>query len=677
VGVLAARRATRSDPARSDPATSGVRSDPARSAGDGREQRTEDGRRHRPAWLAGRARPAAAAGAERAPRAERAGWRRGAAPRVAAVLAYAVGLLDVLSALTPPGHHRMVELRSILPGSIPEHARTMTILVGVLLILLAHGLARRKRRAWQFVLALTAASTVLHLLKGLDYDDAAGSAIFVVWLVYRRDAFHAEPDPTSRWRALGVLVALFAMSLLTGIAMLRVGWHRHVIGHYSLSTQLQDVILGLVGVHGPVTIASPRVDLVVSRTLAGMGLLTVAVPTWMALRPPRPFPRQNQDDEARLIALLARHGSADSLGWFALRRDKAVIWSPSGKSAIAYRVLSGVMLASGDPLGDREAWPGAIAEFLGVAARHAWVPAVIGCSAHGGTAWTKAGLTALELGDEAVLSVEDFSLDGRAMRGVRQAVARVERAGYTASARRVSDVPAPERAALRRAARTWRGSEPERGFSMALSRFSENSGDLADGSGVAPWAADCVLVTAVCEPGPPSPAADATPAALAEPVGPGGADPADGAEPRGLLHFVPWGRDGMSLDLMLRDPRADNGVTEFLIVSAVRAAKELGIRRISLNFAAFRQLLEHGGRLGAGPVARSTRRLLVFLSRWFQIESLLRFNARFQPVWEARYICFPANRDLPRVAIAMAEAEGFLTKPWRRSRGPQQAPDED
>ncbi|WP_232425388.1 phosphatidylglycerol lysyltransferase domain-containing protein [Pseudofrankia inefficax] len=658
----------------------------ARAQAAGRGVGPEGGRRRIPGWLAGRipGRPRSS-GAD-AGRTPPEGWRRGATPRIAALLAYVIGLLDILSAVTPPGHGRVIQLRSVLPGYIPEHARTLTVLVGVLLILLAHGLARRKRRAWQLVLTLTAASTVLHVLKGLDYDDAIGSAVFALWLMYRHRDFHAEPDPSSRWHALGALIALFTMSLLIGIAMLRIGWARHLIGHYPLSEQLEHVILGLVGAHGPVNIPSPRVDRVISRTLAGMGLLTAAVPTWMALRPAHPFPRHNRDDEAGLIALLARHGAEDSLGWFALRRDKAVIWSPSGKSAIAYRVLSGVMLASGDPIGDREAWPGAIAEFLRVAASHAWVPAVIGCSAHGGTAWTRSGLTALELGDEAVLSVEDFSLEGRPMRGVRQAVARAERAGYTATARRLKDVPAAERAALRRAARAWRGSEPERGFSMALGRFSEDPTDPTVPCQVAPWAAECVLVTAVSRPEPvDAPAPAPAPAAGTKPDGAGTAatptaESSDGSgagEPRGMLLFVPWGRDGMSLDLMLRDPQADNGVTELLIVSAVRSGKELGIRRISLNFAAFRQLLEHGGRLGAGPVARGTKWLLVFMSRWFQIESLYRFNARFRPAWEPRYVCFPANRDLPRVAVAMAEAEAFLTKPWRRSKGPQQAPDDE
>jgi lysyl-tRNA synthetase class 2 len=114
---------------------------------------------------------------------------------------------------------------------------------------------------------------------------------------------------------------------------------------------------------------------------------------------------------------------------------------------------------------------------------------------------------------------------------------------------------------------------------------------------------------------------------------------------------------------MRRDRTADNGVNELLIVRAIEAAGELGVRRLSLNFAVFRSALERGERLGAGPFLRAWRSLLVFASRWFQIESLYRFNAKFRPVWEPRFVCYPTARDLPRVAIAALEAEAFLVWP--------------
>src|SRR5262249_50758412 len=156
-------------------------------------------------------------------------------------------------------------------------------------------------------------------------------------------------------------------------------------------------------------------------------------------------------------------------------------------------------------------------------------------------------------------------------------------------------------------------------------------GDPADG--------DCVVVTAHAAEGESGGDAGSTVdghAGSASAVGEG-ADVT--GRTRALLHFVPWGRRGLSLDVMLPDPAADHGLNEFLIVSAVRAAPRLGVERISLNFAFFRSALERGERLGAGPAVRAYRRVLVFLSRWFQIESLYRFNAKFGPEWQPRYIC--------------------------------------
>jgi hypothetical protein len=244
-----------------------------------------------------------------------------------------------------------------------------------------------------------------------------------------------------------------------------------------------------------------------------------------------------------------------------------VIWSPTGKSCIGYRVLSGVMLAAGDPIGDPEAWPGAIHAFLDEAARHAWVPAVVGCGEQGAEVWCReGGLAALELGDEAVVTVDGFSLEGRAMRNVRQMVTRVARNGYTAEFRRTGELTKEELRALAQLADSWRGGSTERGFSMALGRI----GGVGDER--------CVLATAM-----------------------------ENGELRAIQHFVPWGKDGLSLDLMRRDKSAAAGVNDFLIVEAIKAAPELGVRRISLNFAAFRSALERGERIGAGPVLQVQR----------------------------------------------------------------------
>ena len=543
-------------------------------------------------------------------------------PSLLAIVTFVIGVADVISAVTPEQHARLNALRQVLPLSIAHAASATTAVTGLLLMMLGHGLRRRKRRAWRAAVILLIATVGLHLAKGLDAEEAAIALVVAALLIWQRREFYAAGDPTTRWRAPVVFVAMAASSFVFGMVLLYARGGA-LVGSPSFLERAQQVLYGLVGISGPVHFRSERAEDVIFDILLAMGMGTAIVTAYLALRAPEPRARLSADDEPRLRELLDRQGGRDSLGYFALRRDKAVVFSETGKAAVSYRVVSGVMLASGDPIGDPEAWPGAIRVFLDEARRHAWVPAVMGCGEQGGEVWVReAGLRALELGDEAICEVADFSLEGRAMRNVRQMVTRVERAGYKTDVRRLRDMTPYEIADIRRQAAEWRGAVVERGFSMALGRF----GDPADG--------DCVAVTAYKD--------DRLAA---------------------VLHFVPWGSDGLSLDLMRRDRAADPGLNELLIVAAMRAAPDLGVTRLSLNFAVFRSALERGGKLGAGPVLRLWRELLLVASRWFQIESLYRFNAKFRPLWEPRFICYRNAREIPRVAIAALEAEAFIVWP--------------
>ena len=552
------------------------------------------------------------------------GRRRAWVPGIASLLCLVIGLSDVLAIFKPAWHARLHNVNAFVPGTLTNVTRSADVIIGLMLVLLAHGLRRRKRRAWQAVLALLVFDIVIHFLHfprdPRPYSAVVAIVLLAVLLFFHED-FYALGDPRTRgWNALRVFGILAVADLAIGLGYLAMG---PLDGSYSFPERVQDVVYELVGVYGPVQWASDaRGDLYHLLTSA-LGLFTLVVTVYLFLRPAQPRARLGAADATRIRELLARQGDRDSLGYFALRNDKNVIWSPSGKSCVCYRVVSGVMLASGDPIGDPEAWPGAIAEFLTVAARHAWRPAVMGCSELGAEVWCREGdLTALELGDEAIVNVAEFSLSGRSMRNVRQMVNRVAKAGYVAEIRRVGDIPRAELDRVIKVTDSWRGSSTERGFSMALGRI----GGPGDG--------DCVLMTAT-----------------------------ENGVLRAILHFVPWGTDGLSLDLMRRDRTAQPGLNDFLITEAIKAAPGLGVKRISLNFAMFRAALERGERIGAGPVLRAWRGLLVFASRWFQIESLYKFNAKFCPIWEPRFFVYPGTRDTPRIAMAALEAEAFLVWP--------------
>jgi lysyl-tRNA synthetase class 2 len=545
------------------------------------------------------------------------------APTLVAWVVRAVAILSLLSLFAhDTGRPRRVITDALLDGL----TFTVIISLAAVMLVLASSLGRRKRRAWRIVLGLVLLATGLYLHAHAIVPAALNGAMAVL-LVWTRKEFNAQSEPASRWLALRAGVITGLVALLGGLAL-----NSRTAPDADSWSVLRETLRGLFGFVPDLPYRRPAAVDFTNAALTGLGVATVGIVLVILLSPRRKPAVLGADDESRVRALLATHGGRDSLGYFATRRDKTAIFSASGKAAVTYRVVGGVTLASGDPLGDPEAWPGAIEAWLAEAERYAWTPGVLGASEAGATAYVRAGLDALEVGDEAVLDLQAFTLGGREMRSVRQSVNRARRAGYVVHVDRQRDLPAGEVQRLSDTADHWRDGDVERGFSMALGRL----GDAADD--------DLVVVRAVDEQG----------------------------RLVALLSLVPWGPDGLSLDLMRHAPDSENGTTELLVASLAEQAARLGVVRLSLNFAVFRSALERGGQVGAGPVLRAWRSVLLWASRWWQIESLYRANAKYNPDWVPRMVCFPRAADLPRVAVAALQAEAFLVRPrlsrWLRPR---------
>lgn len=537
-----------------------------------------------------------------------------------------VGAMTVVSALMPAFRGRLHLVRDVLPAVFPDAATTGAAALGIMLIVLSRALRRAKRRAWVLAVVLSAVTSVLHLIKGLDVEEAVIAAALLVLLLAGRRHFTARPDPRSPRRILAVAVLGPLIATALGWAWLAIDADGQAAGTTTLQ-RIGQAFAGLVGLDGPVHFVSASDDQHAAVALAVLGA-SVLVPLVMVALQPADGPHPLDDSEqSRVRALLDRWGAVDSLSYFALRGDRSVLFSRSGKSAVSYRVVGTVTLAAGDPLGDPEAWPGAIEAWLEEATAYGWVPAVLGASDQGALAYHRAGLDALELGDEAVLDLQEFSLEGRGMRVVRQAVSRCTRAGLVVTAHRAVDLDAATWDELRALTDAWRDGPVERGFSMALGRF----GDARDDRSVVVVARDPEGVV------------------------------------QGILNFAPWGDDGLSLDLMRRARDTENGLIEHMVVALIAQCPGLGVHRMSLNFAVFRSVFARGERLGAGPVQRATHAVLLWASRFWQIESLYRANAKYHPEWVPRYLCFRSSGDLPRVGVAALRAEAFIVAPgWVR-----------
>jgi lysyl-tRNA synthetase class 2 len=327
--------------------------------------------------------------------------------------------------------------------------------------------------------------------------------------------------------------------------------------------------------------------------------------------------------QRRVAAGLVRSHGSDTLAFFKLRRDQHYLFSSDRRAFLGYRVENRVMLLAGDPVGPAESLPGLMREACAFAERHGLALGAIGVGAGLLPVYAQAGLRPLYLGDEAIVDARSFSLEGRAIRKVRQSVSRLEKAGFAANLEEVESLDERVLAELERVSEAWRQGHPERGFSMAMDslRGEERRGE--------------VVVAARDEAG----------------------------VVRGFLHFVPsFGRRAMSLSAMRRDRGTPNGLMEFLVVRSIELMRERGVEEVSLNFAAFARLLH-------SPETRTERllgRLLMLANPYFQIESLYRFNAKFFPRWEPRYLLYEGVLSFPRVGMAALWAEGQLPKPVPR-----------
>ncbi len=545
----------------------------------------------------------------------------------------AIGVVNITSALTPNLHARMQVLLELVPREVPVAAHALALSAGVALTILGIYLMRRRRRAWGFALATLLIAGALNLLKGLDAEEALACWGLAAVLVWGRGAFVVLPTELG-WRgpllrSAGIAISVLAISVATLMAVSH--W-----GHPGLNPSRAAAELGAILTlsAGPVGYRDPFEWVPASLLLLWSGgALAIA---WQLFRPlARSAGRPPEELRPLARELVESHGS-DTLSFFKLRADKHHFFDRSRQAFVGYRVEAGTLLVSGDPIGSPETVPRLLRELCGFAESRGLALGVVGASEEFAELASGAGLSSFYIGDEAIVDLASFSLDGRAIRKVRQAVTRVRKAGLTVSLRTVGELSEEELQNLERVSSRWRGEEPERGFSMAIDSLR---GDHLRESLVAV-------------------AHDA------------------GGTARGFLHFAPcYGRPAVSLGLMRRDRGSVNGLTEFLVVNSIEMLRERGIEEMSLNFAAFARLLRDPDNL----FERTLGRLVALANPYFQIESLYRFNAKFSPRWQPRYLLYePSALGFARTGLAAMFAEGQLPAPrlpaWALPARPGAAP---
>jgi len=598
--------------------------------------------------------------------------------RASAAVSFAMGFISLVSAVSDPLRDRLDLLRSLFPLYVPQAAGALAAFGGVGLMMLARGIRRGQRRAWAVAELLLLAVALLHLIKGVEVELAAVAATAAGFLWLGRDSFRARTDTESTARGLLVVAVAAVATLAAGTIGVELSGAIDRVRHRPISIPWLTAFKAVLGrAVGDASIPlPPLVDRFVSPAMLTATAGLVCGLAWVLFRPvarrtrrdaqsssspgaseqggstvrgsklvfsagrgddrgPRPcHPTSGSarsEDMSRARLLVARYGSG-TLDYFALRSDKELFFW--GDTLVAYAVYGGVCLVSPDPVGPpaerEEAWRA----FRRYVDQQGWALGGLGMGEEWLPMYRASGMRDLYVGDEAIVRAERFSLEGGRHKGLRQAVNRVAKYGYSTSFWDPANLPEELRCQLRRVMTKSRRGEMERGFSMTLGRAFDPS-DKG------------LLLTVVHSP-------------KAEPAGAG---QAEWGTPVAFCQYVPApGINGYSLDLMRRDDgEHPNGLIDFAVVRTIGEIRARGGSGLGLNFATMRAVL--AGEAGEGLSKRVGAWALRRLGGSMQIESLWRFNAKYDPDWQPRYAIYDAPENLVGVGLAIARAESFWELP--------------
>jgi lysylphosphatidylglycerol synthetase-like protein (DUF2156 family) len=551
--------------------------------------------------------------------------------RWAAGLVALAGLISLASAFSGPVRARLHAVMDVFPLAVPQVANSIVALGGLGLLLLARGIRRGQRSAWLICEGLLALTAVLHLVKGFDVEEALIATGVAGYLLFNREAFAATGDRPSAKRGIVMLAGGAVAAIAAGTFGAEVGTMLSRSRHHRRLPLPRAVVASAERLLGLQSVQLPhRLDDFFAPAMLTVGAGLVAAAAYLFFRPVVARRRSAGADTGleRAREIVKKHGSG-TLDYFALRSDKQFFFW--GDTVIAYGVYGGVCLVSPDPIGPvaerDEAWRA----FRRFADDQGWTLAVLGAGEEWLPVYRESGMHDLYVGDEAVVDCGRFTLEGGRYKGLRQAVNRMAKYGYRVSFHDPAHLDPALRSQLESVMTKSRRGDVERGFSMTLGRAFDP--------------ADAGLLLAVVH-GP----ADGSPDGQPGPV-------------VAFIQYVPApGIDGYSLDLMRRDDGDHpNGLMDFAIVETIKQLPALGRYGLGLNFATMRAVL--AGEAGEGLSQRIQAWMLRRMSGSMQIESLWRFNAKYDPRWQPRYAIYDSTEHALPAAMAIARAESFWELP--------------
>jgi phosphatidylglycerol lysyltransferase len=531
--------------------------------------------------------------------------------RLVALLTAAMGIVNILSGVTPSLHDRLKLLMAYSPFGVHTGGHLTTAMAGFALLLLADGLRRRKQTAWVLTVAVLAITIPAHLIKGLDYEEAILAAALLAWLISLRSHFHARSDPPSIRQGLWAVLAAFAFTLLYGIA----GFYlldRHFSVQFGLAEAARQTIVMFSQFYDPGLEPITGFGRYFATSIYAVGAMTAGYASLMLIRPvlARHPPTDPQRAAARRIV---EAFGRTSLARLALLPDKLYHFSAAG-SVIAYVVQGRVALTLGDPIGPPEDAGSTITEFISLCTENDWQPSFYQVLPDYLDLYRAAGMSSICIGHEGIVDLDSFTLSGNENKGLRSGFNRLKRLGYTAQVEQPPHAPVLL-ADLLEVSTQWltlmQGTEKR----FSLGWFDES------------YLNESALIVI--------------------------------RDPQGTLdafaNILPeFQAPEISIDLMRHRKDAAHGHMDFLFASLMEWARQQAYRSFNLGLSALSGI---GERPEDPALERSLHYVYEHLNQFYNFKGLHDYKEKFHPAWSPRYLVFPGATSLPAVALALIRAD--------------------
>ena len=529
-----------------------------------------------------------------------------------AFLTAAMGIVNLLSALTPSLHERLRLLEQYSPFSISTGGHLTSALAGFALLLLSVSLWRRKQLAWMLTFTILLISIPIHVFKGLDYEEATLAALLAGLLFYLRPYFHARSDPPSIKQGLLTLLAAFGFTLAYGV----LGFFlldRHFKISFGFWMALRQTLVMFTEFYDPGLQSLPISSFgkYFADSIYAVGAITFSYALIMLLRPVLNRRIATEDERTRAWEIVRAHGRT-SIARYTLFDDKHFFFA-SDHSLIAYALENRVALALGDPIAPPDAISASISSFKLFCASNDWLPAFYQVLPDHLDLYKAAGFDVLLLGQEAIVDLSKFTLDGSENKTLRNSYNKIPRNGY-----RYDVVQPPYSPRMLREldliSNEWLASRAATEMRFSLGWFDET------------YLNTCPILLVRDREG------------FIE----------------AFANIVPeFQNNEVAVDLMRHRAQVDSGLMDFLFVSLFMWAKEQNYASFNLGLSA----LSGVGEQADGPVLeRALHYIYQNVNRFYNFRGLHAFKEKFHPDWSPRYLAYLGASNLPAVGISMLNA---------------------